>query len=311
MKAIIKPSCLSFPHVTLPPSKSLAHRAVICAALAKGVSRIDNIDYSMDIKATLYAMEVLGAKVTYGENYVLIEGIDSFIHHQKLHVDCQESGSTLRFLIPVFSLFAQKTVFTGKGRLMQRPQSVYEDVFEKAGASLYKDDHQIVVQGAVCAGELHLRGDVSSQFISGLLFALPLLNQDSKLVIEGPFESKSYVELTIQMMKQFGVYAEMNDCEILIYGNQNYRSTNVKVEADYSQLAFFACLGVLKGPVWTHGLDLNSLQGDRAIVRIIEQMRGKVSMIEDGYLFDKSELEGTVIDLADCPDLGPALMMDK
>ncbi|MBQ4344129.1 MAG: 3-phosphoshikimate 1-carboxyvinyltransferase, partial [Erysipelotrichaceae bacterium] len=156
MKVIINPSQLAFPHVTVPPSKSLAHRAVICAALAKGVSRIDNIDYSVDIKATLTAMEVLGAKVFYGENYVLIEGINSIKQTHELHINCQESGSTLRFLIPVFSLCGQKVTFIGKGRLMQRPQSVYEQLFENAHSPLKRMEHQLVVDGPFQPGEIHL-----------------------------------------------------------------------------------------------------------------------------------------------------------
>lgn len=309
MKVIINPSQLAFPHVTVPPSKSLAHRAVICAALAKGVSRIDNIDYSVDIKATLAAMEVLGAKVFYGEDFVLIEGIDSIQQDHELHVDCQESGSTLRFLIPLFSMCAKRTVFTGKGRLMQRPQSVYEHLFENANSPLKRTDHQLVVEGSIRPGEIHLRGDVSSQFISGLMFALPLCDQDSKLVIEGPFESRSYVDLTIEMLKHYGISVEIKNREILIPGNQKYCNADIRVEGDYSQLAFYASLGVLKGPLFTHGLTLDSKQGDRAIVHMLKMMNGQVKEIEDGYCFDTSDLKGTVLDLADCPDLGPALMM--
>ncbi|MBQ7889133.1 MAG: 3-phosphoshikimate 1-carboxyvinyltransferase [Erysipelotrichaceae bacterium] len=309
MKATIVPSKLTAFDITIPPSKSLAHRAVICAALAQGHSRIDHIDYSIDIRATLRAMEVAGAKVTYGKDYVEIDGIDSLTAEHDLYVDCEESGSTLRFLIPLFSLFGKKVTFTGKGRLMQRPQSIYEKLFEENGTPLSRTENQLIVNGSLQGGIIHLRGDVSSQFISGLLFALPLLKTDSTLIIDGPFESKSYVDLTVQMLKKFGVYIQVDDCKISIPGNQSYASCNVCVEGDYSQLAFYAALGVVNGPLTCHGLQLDSKQGDRAIVSIIEHMGASVKQFESIISFEKSTLSGVVIDLADCPDLGPALMM--
>lgn len=309
MKATIVPSKLKAHEIMIPPSKSLAHRAVICAALAKGHSRIDNIDYSVDIKATLSAMEVLGAKIIYGKDYVEIDGTDSLDKVEKLMVDCQESGSTLRFLIPLFSLCNTQVTFTGKGRLMQRPQSIYEQLFEENGHPLKRTENTLVVTGPVKGGEIHLRGDVSSQFISGLLFTLPLLKEDSKIIIEGPFESRSYVDLTVDMLKKFGIQIHMKDRMIDIPGNQNYACAHVRVEADYSQLAFYAALGVLNGPLTCLGLNADTKQGDRAIVIFIEQMNGFVERFDDLITFNKSSLRGCVIDLSDCPDLGPALMM--
>lgn len=309
MKATIVPSKLKAYEIMIPPSKSLAHRAVICAALAKGHSRIDNIDYSVDIKATLSAMEVLGAKIIYGKDYVEIDGTDSLDKVEKLMVDCQESGSTLRFLIPLFSLCNTQVTFTGKGRLMQRPQSIYEQLFEENGHPLKRTENALVVTGPVKGGEIHLRGDVSSQFISGLLFTLPLLKEDSKIIIEGPFESRSYVDLTVDMLKKFGIQIHMKDRMIDIPGNQSYACAHVRVEADYSQLAFYAALGILNGPLTCLGLNADTKQGDRAIVTFIEQMNGFVERFDDLITFNKSSLRGCVIDLSDCPDLGPALMM--
>ena len=309
MRALIQPSACTQHFTQIPPSKSLAHRAVICAALASGTSRIDNIDYSMDVMATLSAMEALGAHIERFKDYVIITGIKTLKSEKELHINCEESGSTLRFLIPLFSLCENKVVFTGKGRLMQRPQSVYEKLFEDNKTPLRKTENELIVEGVLQAGEIHVRGDVSSQFISGLLFALPLLSEDSKVIIEGPYESESYVNLTIDMLKKFGIQIEAKDRTLTIFGNQSYHPQNITVESDYSQLAFFAALGVLNGPVRCGGLKQDSLQGDRALVHIIEQMNGKVTYENDCYCFDRSELAATVIDLADCPDLGPALMM--
>ncbi len=309
MRALIQPSACTQHFTQIPPSKSLAHRAVICAALAGGTSRIDNIDYSMDVMATLSAMEALGAHIERFKDYVIITGIKTLKSEKELHINCEESGSTLRFLIPLFSLCENKVVFKGKGRLMQRPQSVYEKLFEDNKIPLRKTENELIVEGVLQAGEIHVRGDVSSQFISGLLFALPLLSEDSKVIIEGPYESESYVNLTIDMLKKFGIQIEAKDRTLTIFGNQSYHPQNITVESDYSQLAFFAALGVLNGPVRCGGLKQDSLQGDRAVVHIIEQMNGKVTYENDCYCFDRSELAATVIDLADCPDLGPALMM--
>ncbi|MBR5290208.1 MAG: 3-phosphoshikimate 1-carboxyvinyltransferase [Erysipelotrichaceae bacterium] len=309
MRALIQPSACTQHFTQIPPSKSLAHRAVICAALAGGTSRIDNIDYSMDVMATLSAMEALGAHIERFKDHVIITGIKTLKSEKELHINCEESGSTLRFLIPLFSLCENKVVFTGKGRLMQRPQSVYEKLFEDNKTPLRKTENELIVEGVLQAGEIHVRGDVSSQFISGLLFALPLLSEDSKVIIEGPYESESYVNLTIEMLKKFGIQIEAKDRTLTIFGNQSYHPQNITVESDYSQLAFFAALGVLNGPVRCGGLKQDSLQGDRVVVHIIEQMNGKVTYENDCYCFDRSELAATVIDLADCPDLGPALMM--
>ena len=309
MKAIFKPSKLTGNSIKIPPSKSLAHRALICAALCDGTSRIENIDYSVDVLATCSAMETLGANITKGKDYVVVEGISSLKQKEKLTIDCQESGSTLRFLIPICSLCEKPVAFTGKGRLMQRPLSIYERLFEAWNVPLIRKNDSLVVQGKVQSGEIHLRADVSSQFISGLLFALPLLSEDSKLVMEGPFESKSYVDLTVQMMRLFGIEISFNQNEIYIKGNQRYKNTDVKVEADYSQLAFFASLGVLSDSITASGLDADSLQGDRAIVSIIEQMGALIQRKDDKIIFKPNKLKASEIDLADCPDLGPALMM--
>ena len=309
MRALINPSSCTQQFIQIPPSKSLAHRAVICAALADGISRIDNIDYSMDIMATLSAMEVLGAHIERFKDHVIVTGIKTLKAEKELYINCEESGSTLRFLIPLFSLCETKAVFTGKGRLMQRPQSVYDKLFEDNGTPLKRTENHLIVEGKLEASEFHVRGDVSSQFISGLLFALPLLNKDSKVIIEGPYESESYVNLTVDMLKKFGIQIETDGRILTISGNQSYHPQNITVESDYSQMAFFAALGVLNGPVRCGGLNQKSLQGDRAIVHIIEQMNGKVTYENDCYCFDKSELEATEIDLADCPDLGPVLMM--
>lgn len=293
--------------IRIPPSKSLAHRAIICACLARGRSVISNIDYSVDIRATIEGLRHLGASIQEQGDTLLIDGISDFHYDGKI-IDCHESGSTLRFFIPIFLLCGEKITFQGSKRLVERPQSVYETLFQEQGIFFERQFPYVITNGNLQAGDITVKGNVSSQFITGLLFALPLLDGDSTIHIEPPFESKSYVNLTLQMLERFGISVSYTDAYTLaIKGGQRYQPTTLSVEGDYSQLAFFASLGLLKHPVETHGLSLDSLQGDKAIIEILQQMHGNVTQLSDGYRFSPSHLKGTTIDVNDCPDLCPML----
>ena len=181
--------------ITAPPSKSMAHRAVLCAALAKGRSRITNLEFSKDISATLSAAGQLCARVHTGTADAEVEGLGRF-ETVTAPVDCCESGSTLRFLIPIASLTGQSVTFTGRGRLMERPQSVYEALYREQGLRFEPSSAGLTVEGALTPGEYELAGNVSSQFISGLLFALPLLSGGSTLHLIPPVESRSYISIS-------------------------------------------------------------------------------------------------------------------
>lgn len=307
MRATVSPSTISG-HVHIPPSKSMSHRAIICASLSKGTSIISNVAYSKDIETTIDGMRALGAIITKKEHEVIIEGIEDFQHLQKEEIFCNESGSTLRFFIPIFSLCNQPITFTGAGRLLQRPQKVYEDIFHDHHLYFAQDDQRIQIKEAIPSGEYTLKGDISSQFVSGLLFALPLLPEDSLIHILPPFESKSYVDLTLQMMDLYGVHAYFEDAFTLrIPGNQQYRATNYEIEGDYSQLAFFAVLAAINHDLKITGVHHDSKQGDKQIISILTSFGAQVDPIEQGYLVHKSTLTGTSIDLENCPDLGPIL----
>ena len=210
MKVQISPSCNNQHIITLPPSKSLAHRYIIAACLAKGKSVIQNIDYSKDILATINAMRNLNINIETHDNYVVIEGKNDLQLLNKV-VQCEESGSTLRFLIPLFSIFNQEVIFIGKGRLLQRPQDVYQDIADKQLISFYHDDENIIIKGSFKSGDYSIRGDISSQFITGLLYPLPLLQGDSTIEVIGEFESKSYVNLTIDVLSKFGINIKMDE----------------------------------------------------------------------------------------------------
>lgn len=307
MRARITPAKIDSGNITIPPSKSLAHRAIICACLAPGRSVISNIDYSVDIRATIEGMRHLGASIKEDKDTLFIDGIETFQYDGDV-VNCHESGSTLRFFLPLFSLTGKRATFSGSKRLIERPQNVYEMLFQEQGIDFVRTYPNIIIDGRLKPGELSLKGNVSSQFITGLLFALPLLEADSKIHIEPPFESRSYVDLTIQMLKRFQIIVEYEDAYTLaIKGNQQYQPTDVLVEGDYSQLVFWASLGVLNHSVETHGLDLHSLQGDKKTIDIFQSMNAGIKVLDDGYQFCPGTLNGTVIDLNDCPDLGPML----
>lgn len=307
MRARITPAKIDSGNITIPPSKSLAHRAIICACLAPGRSVISNIDYSVDIRATIEGMRHLGASIKEDKDTLFIDGIETFQYDGDV-VNCHESGSTLRFFLPLFSLTGKRATFSGSKRLIERLQNVYEMLFQEQGIDFVRTYPNIIIDGRLKPGELTLKGNVSSQFITGLLFALPLLEADSKIHIEPPFESRSYVDLTIQMLKRFQIIVEYEDAYTLaIKGNQQYQPTDVLVEGDYSQLVFWASLGVLNHSVETHGLDLHSLQGDKKTIDIFQSMNAGIKVLDDGYQFCPGTLNGTVIDLNDCPDLGPML----
>lgn len=301
----------SSPHGALaaPPSKSLAHRAVLCAALANGTSRVSHLEFSQDVQATLNAARQIGSRVLAEDDAVTIaahEGFATLIRP----VDCGESGSTLRFLIPILSLSGQKVRLTGRGRLLQRPLQVYADVLPAHGTRFAQTDKEVTVFGAPLPGRFALPGDVSSQFISGLLLALPLLDRSSTIVIAPPFESRSYVELTRAVQAAFGVQSQWRgDSTLFIPGAQVYQPCNYTVEGDYSQAAFFAVLGAACGGITVTGLPEHTAQGDAAILDILRRCGAAPVRTADGWRFDKAPLTAADIDLADCPDLGPVLMV--
>ena len=295
--------------IAAPPSKSMAHRAVLCAALAEGRSHITHLEFSKDISATLGAAGQLCARVQTGADDAVVEGLGHFLP-LAAPVDCCESGSTLRFLIPIASLTGQQVTFTGRGRLMERPQSVYEALYREQDLRFEQTSAGLTVEGALTPGEYRLAGNVSSQFISGLLFALPLLAGDSTLHLIPPVESRSYIDMTRSVQAVFGVQSQWLDENTLsIPGGQHYHACDYAVEGDYSQAAFPAVLGAVCGGVTITGLRPDTLQGDAAILDILRRCGAQFTRSGDAVTFAKAPLHGVDIDLADCPDLGPVLMV--
>ena len=278
--------------VAAPPSKSIAHRLLICAALSEGVSHIRGISLNEDICATLDCLRALGAECTLQEDTATVKGVNIFTVRSAGELCCRESGSTLRFLIPPAILCATDITFTGAESLFSRPLSVYENLSHTNGFSFDKDGCSLKVGGHLKSAIFSVPGDVSSQFISGLLFALPLLDGDSAILISPPLESRPYIDLTLQALRSFGICAQwVDECTLHIPGNQRYRATDISVEGDWSGAAFFAALNAFGGDAQITGLNPDSLQGDR----ICQQ---HLKALQEGC---------PEIDLSQCPDLGPIL----
>ncbi len=306
MRVKIIPSKNNYNEIIAPPSKSIAHRNVIGASLAKGRSVVKNIVLSKDIQATISCMREIGAKITYDNNTLYIDSNGLSSIDENTIVDCNESGSTLRFLIPLFAISNKEVIFKGNGRLLERPLNIYQEIFDKHGLLFKLKEDGLHIKGPLKAGVFEIKGNVSSQFITGLLMTLPLLKENSFIKVIPPFESKSYVDVTLKVLNDFGIKINVIDeYNYEIAGNQNYQSKEYYTEGDYSQIAFFAGLGLINNDLKLLGLERNSNQGDKAIIDIINSMGG---LIEDDFTCKKSDLSGIDIDLADCPDLGPILM---
>ncbi len=299
MTLIITPSKLSGT-VTPPPSKSQAHRLLIAAALADGESVIQNISHSQDMAATRRCLEGLGAEFTHIPGGVKVRGLgaDSMspLGRQALpRLDCGESGSTLRFLIPVALAVRGGGSFTGHGRLMDRPQGPYFDLFREKGIFLEEKDGVLTVQGLLTPGEYKLPGDVSSQFFTGLLYALPLLNGSSAIVPTTPLESEGYIAMTTQALETFGVRTAATlslPPQYHVEGNQTYRPADVTVEADWSQAAFWYAAIALGSQIELEGMNAFSIQGD---------------MVVAAHFARLSHPGDVTIDVSGCPDLVPPL----
>ncbi len=277
--------------VVSPPSKSMAHRALICAALAKGESRIAGIPDCEDVRATLDCLSALGAQPQIDNDAVIIKGID-FSGARGAIIPCRESGSTMRFMLPLCLLSGNAHTLTGAPSLLRRPMTPYQTLCKEHGLQFAQTETEIVVKGPLTAGEYTLPGDVSSQFISGMLFALTQVKGESILHILPPFESRSYVLLTLQTLAAFGAdVAWLDDNTLRIRADVPMTPQNTTVEGDYSGAAFLSALNVLGGQVDVLGLNPASLQGDRVYFE-------HFASLEAGF---------ATISLADCPDLAPIL----
>jgi len=312
MQITINPSQLKG-SVQIPPSKSLSHRSIIAASLANGKSVIKNIILSEDIIATIEAMEQFGVTIDIekGKRCTLTIHGTSDLEAKGQEIQCNESGSTLRFLVPFFTLVSKPITYLGRNKLIERPLDSYYEIFEKQGIKFVHDAGKLplTISGKLSPGAYHLDGNISSQFITGLMFVLPLLDGDSEIIIRKNLESKGYVDLTIDILHKYGIdIVNENYEKFIIKGNQSYQPTDYTVEGDYSQGAFFIVGNLIGNNIAIHGLSEKSLQGDQEILDIVEGVGGSYHFKGDELIIEKSgPLHPMAIDAKDCPDLVPIL----
>ncbi len=282
--------------VNAPSSKAYSQRMIIAAALAEGVSEISNITVSNDISVSAAAMEALGANIFNENGTFTVKGIKT--PPQKAEIDCCESGATLRFVIPIAAALGTESTFLGRAKLPQRPITPYLREFPPKGVTFEPQGGlPLHMTGKLTAGEYRMEGDISSQFITGLLYALPLCDGDSVVKMTSHLQSKPYVDMTISALENFGITIEETEKDGLpeyhIKGGQKYRPCNISVEGDYSQAAFFYVAAALGSEIEIKNLDPNTAQGDKAIVDIIRSCG--------------SEMRPFTADVGDIPDLVPIL----
>lgn len=290
MNAVIEAG-LPAGRIQAPPSKSYAHRMMICAALARGMGKIHGISGSEDMGATMDCLAGLGIRTELCGDELTIHG--GLNRQESMTFPCRESGSTLRFFLPIAAALGGHSVFTGTPRLLERGIGVYEKLFAAAGIRVEKNENSIVIDGQLPAGRYEIAGNISSQFVTGLLFALSVHEKDSILKVLPPVESRPYIDITLAVMRAYGVRVEETepDC-FLIPGGQQYQAQETEVEGDWSNAAFWYAFRMLGSELEILGLNGNSLQGDKVCEKHLQTLAAG----------------SAEIDLSDCPDLGPVLM---
>ena len=276
--------------IDAPPSKSMAHRYLIGAALSGQVCALTGMDYSEDVLASMDCLRALGARVTTDGNTVTVDP-HGFMEAEEPLLPCRESGSTLRFFIPLALCLGRTVTLQGSERLFERPLDVYEDICRDKGFLFRKGPNSVTLCGRPAGGNYRIRGDVSSQFITGLLFALVYLGEDATVEILPPFESRSYIGLTLSALRSFGADVTFTDTYRIRVKASEMHGFSGQIEGDYSNAAFLDAFNRLGSDIRILNLNPDSLQGDRVYADYFRRL-------EDGT---------PTLDLSDCPDLGPVL----
>lgn len=290
------------------PSKSHLHRLLICAALGNSEIRLPCPMLSQDIEATVRCLNTLGAKADYQNNELSVIPIRA--SHQNVTLDCGESGSLYRFLVPLVGALRKTATFKLSAKLPQRPMDDLWNTLEAHDAVITgKGTVNPIVSGTLTPGRYEIPGDVSSQFISGLLFALPMLDGDSEIIVTGQTQSVGYIQMTLEALTAFSIKVTPTATGFSVPGNQHYHAKNTPVpEGDWSNSAFWLCAaGACSGEIIVTGLNRNSGQGDKAVCDILRQFGADVTQTDNAVTVRKGNLHGITIDAADIPDLIPAL----
>jgi len=295
--------------VCIPSSKSYIHRMAICAALAKGRSTIYNVNFSADIDATLACLDTLGCKWSATEDKIEITG--GLFNSELNTFNCNESGSTLRFMVPVVLSCVGRGRFIGSPTLLKRPLDAYFDLFDENGIRYeYKAGEYLLAEGRFTNDEYSLDGSVSSQFVTGMMLALANSGQNKKIKIKGALSSAPYVDITREVMAQFGVNTYFSDNTFTIDASTGFKPCDTIAQGDYSQSAFFLVAAMLGGKITLKNLKEKTCQGDAVIISLIEKMGGNVIRKGDDIIAEKSKLKSLgIIDAGDFPDIVPPLAL--
>ena len=305
MKAIIRPKKLSG-EVEAISSKSSAHRLLICAALSDSQVSISCRGISKDIEATCRCLEALGAKTVFDGNKITVTPIKDTTSDEYVLLDCGESGSTLRFMLPVTAGLGRKAIFKAEGRLPERPLSPLYELLEENGCTLSeKGKFPFTLEGKAMGGDYIIPGNISSQYITGLLLMLPLTG-GGRITVTGEFESRSYVDMTVYAMRKSGInVTEKNN--VYTVPEEKYSLKDCDAEGDWSNAAFWLSAGAVGNEVTVTGLNEDSLQGDKAVVEILERFGAKVVRSQNGITLSPAPMQGIKIDAKNIPDLVPVL----
>lgn len=295
--------------VTPPPSKSQAHRLLICAALGSSPCTIECASVNDDIVATMRCLNALGADISYSDGVFVVNPVKAV---KCAVLDCGESGSTLRFLISVAAVLGADATFVGSGKLPQRPMSQLCDLLASNGIGFERhsvDELPVTCKGVLQGGKFSLPGNISSQYLTGLLFALPLAGVDSEIEVTGTMTSTSYIAMTLEALRIAGIVIERAGNIFKIKGNQHYNMpSRVFVEGDWSSAAFWVVAGVIgKQPLTICGMNTESLQGDSYIIEHLRSMGAFINVDENKVFAMPSHLFGAELDCTDTPDLLPVL----
>ena len=310
MKAVITPHALSGRIDNVISSKSQAHRILICSALANAHTHILCNSTSKDVHATARCIKALGADAVFTDGVIDVTPIASDMVHTGSLLDCGESGSTLRFMLPLVGALGIECAFTGQGMLASRPLSPLYEQLTGHGMNISQPGaFPLKCSGKLQAGRYEIAGNISSQFITGLLLSLPLLNGDSDICIISRLESRPYVDMTLDVLKQFGMRISASEQGFHVFGNQRPETNgNVIVEGDWSNAAFWLTAGALgDSSIECAPLVKNSSQGDRAIVDILERMGAHIVQSDSCVRAAQSDLHAVDIDAGDIPDLVPII----
>ena len=309
MTVTLDPKTVLSGNIDIISSKSDVHRCIICASLADKPTKIRFVGLSKDILTTVECVKMLGARAEFLDGCITVIPCDREKIMQGLTLDCSESGSTARFLLPIAAAICKNVTLTGSGRLPERPFSPLCESLKSGGAKFSSDKLPITIsRNVVRGGRYEIPGNISSQYISGLLLMLPLLPEGGEVVITTPLESAGYVDMTVDTMTKFGIKIEKGENSYKVLPNQSYKSPEfIRAQGDWSSAAFWLCADALGANVVLSGLDENCPQGDRRVVEILEKFGAKKIVTNGDIIIEAGRLRGIEIDASNIPDLVPVL----